>query len=476
MKKPTIVLALLSLPLLLSVDSTAGHVVRSAPLLNVSAIGRMQASPQAARSPQWQSRQEYDAFNAMTVQGRSPEAQIASAEAFLQRFPGSDFKFGAYLREMQCYQLLGKVGPSIDAARKVLRLDRDNLEALSYLSYIFPFTFRAESGSAGAALTLADNDARHGLGALQRLERPPSIPPDQFQREAKSKRAVFNNTLGFVALQRNDYPRAITALNAAVADNPSEYFAFYRLGVAYLFSTPADYDHGIWYLARAAGLARTSKDPSGQGISRYLRKVFVQTLGSDAAMEDTISQAVASVNPPDRMDRPDAPRGEIGAAQDGSASASHKPNPSGSLATGQSSSVTINRVYAPIYPAWLPPSENESEDQAPPPPPAELGDQIAAQLYNLAGEMSTAGQELPVPHERASPPEPPEPEPALPETVLVYKDGRQVEVQNYAIMGENLVWFSGQLSKKIPLADLDLSATRKVNEDHGITFGAPGAP
>jgi hypothetical protein len=73
--------------------------------------------------------------------------------------------------------------------------------------------------------------------------------------------------------------------------------------------------------------------------------------------------------------------------------------------------------------------------------------------------------------------EPPaEPEPPPPLIVLVYKDGRRVEVQNYAIVGKNLVWFSGPLSNQIPLADLDLPATRKVNEDHGVTFVAPDEP
>jgi len=195
-------------------------------------------------------------------------------------------------------------------------------------------------------------------------------------------------------------------------------------------------------------------------------------------VEDTITQALASVNPPDGLDRAVTPRGGIGPGQSGSASAFHKPIPSAPPATGQTSNVTINRVYAPIYPTWLPPSENESGDQvSPPPPPAEPDDQIAAQLYNLAGEMSMLRQEQDEQYARASiPPEPPEPEPAPPATVLVYKDGHQVEVQNYAIVGENLVWFSGQLSKKIPLADLDLPATRKVNEDHGTTFSAPGLP
>jgi hypothetical protein len=59
-------------------------------------------------------------------------------------------------------------------------------------------------------------------------------------------------------------------------------------------------------------------------------------------------------------------------------------------------------------------------------------------------------------------------------TVLVYKDGRKVEVQNYAIAGDTLYDFTGNLSHKVKLADLDLEATRKANEDRGVDFQIPG--
>jgi len=414
---------------------------------------------------------------AMTQSGKRPELQIALAEAFLQKFPRSNFRSGAYLTEMRCYFQLNKIDSSVDAASKALRFDRNNLEALTFLSYVFPFTFHEDYPTARSNLTHADNDAHHGLDVLQSLEKPASVSPEQFLIYVKTKRAIFNGTVGFVALQRHDYPSAISALQAAVADDPANVLAFYRLGLAYFFSTPADYNHGIWYVARAVGLARASKNPAGEDILSYLRKVFVQTVGSDAAVEDTITHSLASVNPPDISERPVAPRGGMGPGQNGPPSASHKPNPSGPSATGQTGNETVYRVYAPIYPTWLAPSDNESEDQAPPPPAPMPDNQFTAQPYILATEVSTAWQEQAWQYASASvPPEPPEPEPAPPPTVLVYKDGHQEEVQSYAIVGENLVWFSGQLSKKIPLADLDLAATRKVNEGRGTAFAVQGAP
>lgn len=61
-----------------------------------------------------------------------------------------------------------------------------------------------------------------------------------------------------------------------------------------------------------------------------------------------------------------------------------------------------------------------------------------------------------------------------PRTVLIFKDGRQMEVSNYAIMGSTLYLFAGD-HRKISLADLDLPATEKANDDRGIEFRVPNA-
>jgi hypothetical protein len=62
-----------------------------------------------------------------------------------------------------------------------------------------------------------------------------------------------------------------------------------------------------------------------------------------------------------------------------------------------------------------------------------------------------------------------------PQTVLVFKDGHQVEVANYAIVGSTLYDLSSGHRQKIALADLDLTATAKQNDDRGIDFRVPGA-
>jgi hypothetical protein len=62
-----------------------------------------------------------------------------------------------------------------------------------------------------------------------------------------------------------------------------------------------------------------------------------------------------------------------------------------------------------------------------------------------------------------------------PQTVLVFKDGHQLEVANYAIVGSTLYDLSGGRRQKIALTDLDLTATAKQNDDRGIDFQIPAA-
>ena len=72
-----------------------------------------------------------------------------------------------------------------------------------------------------------------------------------------------------------------------------------------------------------------------------------------------------------------------------------------------------------------------------------------------------------------APAAPPEPVATQPATVLVFKDGHKSKVQNYAIVGETLFAFADGGSHKILLADLDLPATQKANDDRGVDFQVP---
>lgn len=63
-----------------------------------------------------------------------------------------------------------------------------------------------------------------------------------------------------------------------------------------------------------------------------------------------------------------------------------------------------------------------------------------------------------------------------PSTILIFKDGHKQEVSNYAIVGANLFDLTPGHRLKIALADLNLEATQKANDDQGTEFKLPQIP
>jgi len=61
-------------------------------------------------------------------------------------------------------------------------------------------------------------------------------------------------------------------------------------------------------------------------------------------------------------------------------------------------------------------------------------------------------------------------------TLLIFKDGRKLELQNYAIIGPTLFDLTPGHARKVALGDIDLEATRRQNDDRGITFQMPSQP
>jgi hypothetical protein len=72
--------------------------------------------------------------------------------------------------------------------------------------------------------------------------------------------------------------------------------------------------------------------------------------------------------------------------------------------------------------------------------------------------------------EKAPPPDPPAPQDT---TTLVFKDGHKIGVTNYVIKGGTLFNYSGQGPRRIAIADLDVQATVKTNEENGVVFRLP---
>jgi hypothetical protein len=75
----------------------------------------------------------------------------------------------------------------------------------------------------------------------------------------------------------------------------------------------------------------------------------------------------------------------------------------------------------------------------------------------------------------------PEPSREIPPALLVFRDGHQEQVSSYTIVKDTIYtksdyWASGSWGKKIQISDLDVPATLRANQEHGVNFSLPTNP
>jgi hypothetical protein len=73
------------------------------------------------------------------------------------------------------------------------------------------------------------------------------------------------------------------------------------------------------------------------------------------------------------------------------------------------------------------------------------------------------------------------PVPELPPAQIVFRDGHREDVEKYMIQGDFLFtnsdyWTTGSWTRKIPLAELDIPASLKLNKERGAKFNLPSGP
>jgi hypothetical protein len=105
--------------------------------------------------------------------------------------------------------------------------------------------------------------------------------------------------------------------------------------------------------------------------------------------------------------------------------------------------------------------------------------QTAAEINRLSNEVERLREErdyaqapAPAPVPAPQPPVQAKAQEDLP-VVVVFLDKHIREVKNYAVANEMLVVLDGNKRTKFPLADIDLAATMKLNDERGVDFQIP---
>jgi hypothetical protein len=245
---------------------------------------------------------EYNGFQACHAETNA-QMRVKCLDDFVSKFPNSTLMPYVLQLYVQSYNELKSYPKVIEYADKLVALGDKvdagtKLQALYTRSLAFNYAF-SDKAPDPDSLNKARAAALEGLKILSTIPKPANLTDEQFAEQKKGPTVLFNYTAGSASLALKDYPGTIQYFKAALSVNPTDAITNYRLGLAYLQSTPPQPLDGFWYLARAIN----QKIPDDAKVKEYLRKQILayEQPGCDSLVDAQLDELMQlSANAPVR--------------------------------------------------------------------------------------------------------------------------------------------------------------------------------
>lgn len=203
--------------------------------LTLSLAAAMAVSALAQRAqPQPKSQQEVDAILAVQ-NAQDPNERIAAAEKLLKDFKDTEFKEFANYMTMLSHQQLNDFENMLIFGDETLKHNPDNVGVLLQLSFAIPTRTREFDLDKEEKLSKAEDYAKRSITLIPNLEKlDPNLPDDQWLATKKDFMSQANESLGLIAIKRENYDAAIESLMKALELAEQQTGAtFYHLATAY---------------------------------------------------------------------------------------------------------------------------------------------------------------------------------------------------------------------------------------------------
>ena len=210
-----------------------------------------------AKQPAFKSKEEQDAAIPMfqAMQGPDPDAKIKASDAFLQKFPDSEYKSIALLFLALAYQEKNDYDKTVVYGEATLKADPRNYQALLMLSRIIAVRVRENDLDKEEKLGTAANYANQTLEVLKTAPRPNAgITDAQWEMGKQDLAAQAYEAFALIALARKNNDEAIEQFKKALATSPTpDPATIVRLGNAQ--ARAGKYDDAIGTLGKVAAMA-----------------------------------------------------------------------------------------------------------------------------------------------------------------------------------------------------------------------------
>ena len=261
------------------------------------------------KKKEWKDRAEYDLYESIT-KTQDPNQWLSVLDKWKAAYPQSDYADVRRQMYLATYRALNKPRQAFDAAQEVLKDHPNNLVGLSAMvGYVYPLVpyQAALTPEMTADLDAAETAATQILNNLDTIytkeNRPPEMTDAQAAQAKPQLKAFAQKTLGYIALERKNYPKAQTELTTALQLDPNQGQVSFWLGAAILAQNkehPELQATALFDFARAAAYDGPGSLPASdrKQIRDYLTKVYTQFHGSEDGLDKLMAAGRASALPP----------------------------------------------------------------------------------------------------------------------------------------------------------------------------------
>jgi hypothetical protein len=245
---------------------------------------------------------EFNAYqNAITQ--TNPQAKASASEAFLTQYPQSIVKKAVLDGLVVAYAAANPPDPTktVDAAKRLLQVDPNNLKAAYLIAYIDKQQAQATPAQMPQLLDDAAAMATKGLADTK----PEDMKDDDFKKQKATTDAFFYSVISNDELySKKDLKAAIDDFRKELqylSDNNPEATKVapalndtLLLGQTYTQLTPPDMVNAVWFLARAESFAPANFKPVIDKQARYWYKRYH---GKEDGFEAVLAKAATTIFP-----------------------------------------------------------------------------------------------------------------------------------------------------------------------------------
>jgi tetratricopeptide (TPR) repeat protein len=250
---------------------------------------------------QWKDRAEYDLFEQIRKEA-SPQTKIDLLKQWQQKYPDSQWKDERYTLMIQTYQTLGNAKGMLETAKEMVAADPKSVTGLYYLNLLTI----SMGDTSPAALDTGEKAAKGLLGLMDEVfspaKKPAQVTDDQWKKERSNTEAVAYRTLGWVALQKQQYEDAEKNFIEVLKLNPADSQASLWAGTAIVRQKKLEKQGlALFDFARAAvydGPGAAFDQKTRDQIKASFEKNYVNFHGDKNGMDEVLKLAASTAIPP----------------------------------------------------------------------------------------------------------------------------------------------------------------------------------